>query len=439
MPQRRTIILSLVGTALLALGAAVAVAACSSQPSPAGTASSSAAWTTPADAGLPATPTINTFVIYAQRSVVIGNNSNVWGGNVGVRSTAPTPSGAQLTVDGYAVVENSQSLFAPTASLGINSSVGDLQINSLVQNDNGHYRALTPFPAAAMPPLLLEQPATANTTAVTVAGGAIRTLSPGSYGALTVDSHGKVVLLPGVYSFSSVTMADYGHLVAQPGGVDVRIAGTLNVARYATLQPYCCTGLTASDLTIEVSGNDQPGGVAAATILPHTTIQALLLVPHGTLSLGNTVVAKGAFFGFDVVLGSNVDVNFQSGFLPRTTQGTPIAGYTLPPSSAPILGPVPSDTQIGLAVVLPVNDNAGLQTFIRQVTDPTNSMYRHYMSIATFAAMHGGTPTEYAKVAPWAASFGLTATTYANNLLVDVQGTAAQIEQALSANLLLGQ
>ncbi len=155
------------------------------------------------------------------------------------------------------------------------------------------------------------------------------------------------------------------------------------------------------------------------------------------MSIGANTLVIGAVLGFDITASNNVTLQFQSGFPPTpVSTGTPVAGYTLPPS-APIIGPVPSNMPISLAVVLPVNDNAGLQTFIQEVTDPTNSMYRSYMSISTFAMKHGDDPTEYGKVAPWANSFGLTATTYANNLLVDVQGTAAQIEQALNANLVL--
>jgi hypothetical protein len=348
--------------------------------------------------------------------------------------------GSQLALGGYVVVENSESLFSPTASLGINSSVGDLQTNSLLSNENGHYQALTPFPAAAMPPSPLAQPVTASTTAVTVASGATLTLSPGNYGDLTIGSHAQVFLNPGTYSFSNIVTAEYGHLNAQAGGVDVRVSGTVNVARYSSVEPHCCTGLPASDLSIEVLGNDQPG-MPAVSILPHSTIDAILLVPHGTLSLGNTVVAKGAFFGFDIVLGSNVDANFESGFptSPPGQQGSQqLSGYFGNPSDGtfPLAGVVPGSTVVELDIGLPMQHAADFKTFVANVSDPANAQFRQFISDTDFNNTYGGAVGDYTNLRNWAAAAGFTEVgTSADRLLLSVTGTADQIRAALFTNL----
>ena len=374
-----------------------------------------------------ATPAIGSFALYAERSVSFANSDLVCAGDVGVHRTTLGSFGPQLTVQSYSDVPGN--LIAPSVSIAANAVVGNVETNT-IQNSGTVLGAVSSYPAS-MPPLPLALSPVSAGAAVTVATGTKVTLSPGIYGDANVS--GSLVLAPGTYTFGNVTLAENAQLVANPGGTNVQLAGQLVTGSGAIVQ-----GTTAGQLSISVAGGDASGGTPTAVSLgSQTQVTALSAAPRGTVTLGLGVTAVGAFAGFDVKVGQSCNIIFQSGLQPSSTSGTPLAGYTLPPSSAPIVGPVPGNMQIGLAVVLPVNDNAGLQTFIAQVTDPTNSMYRSYMSISTFAAMHGDSPTEYAKVAPWAAGFGLTATTYANNLLVDVQGTAAEIEQALSANLLL--
>jgi kumamolisin len=121
---------------------------------------------------------------------------------------------------------------------------------------------------------------------------------------------------------------------------------------------------------------------------------------------------------------------------PRGSQQ--LSGYvSAPATSAPVVGAVPSGTEISLAIALPSQNPDGLQTFVDQVSDPTNPLYRQYLTIPQFAATYGALPSDYQQLVTWAQSYGLVVTPYANNLLVDVIGTAAQIEQALFVNLVL--
>jgi hypothetical protein len=122
----------------------------------------------------------------------------------------------------------------------------------------------------------------------------------------------------------------------------------------------------------------------------------------------------------------------------RAPHGTQqLSGYLAESSSAPVVGPLPPATQIPLAVTLPVQNLSGLLTFVNSVSDPTSSIYRQYVTIPQFAAAYGA--TYYDQVVAWASSYGLTVATFANNLLVGVAGTAAQVEQALFVNLVVGQ
>jgi hypothetical protein len=124
----------------------------------------------------------------------------------------------------------------------------------------------------------------------------------------------------------------------------------------------------------------------------------------------------------------------------RAPHGTQqLSGYTSPTADqqAPVAGPVPPSTIVQLAVGLPIRDPEGLQNFINQVSDPHSSNYRQYLSVADFKATYGATDPDYKAVNDWAQAQGLTVVrTFANNLLLRVSGTAAQIGQALFANLI---
>jgi hypothetical protein len=61
------------------------------------------------------------------------------------------------------------------------------------------------------------------------------------------------------------------------------------------------------------------------------------------------------------------------------------------PSLVPLVGPVPLDTNISLAIGLPVRNPGGLSTFIQQVSDPKSSSFRQFLTQAQFAATYGAT------------------------------------------------
>jgi hypothetical protein len=250
-------------------------------------------------------PTIDTFVVYAAKSVSLGTGVHSLGGDIGVATSAgASPQLTVGTLDGLDVV---RTVFAPSISVGNAAVVGAVDTNAL-QNSGGLVGTQATYPAS-MPPLPPALAATPGASNVTVAQGHQQTLSPGSFGVLT--DNGTVFLNPGTYSFSSVALGNNAQLVAQPGGsTSVLIAGTLSTGTFAHLLP---SGQPANALTISVSGSDGPGG-PAASIGANTQVVSLLGAPNGTLSLGNNVQATGAFAGASFVAGSNVFLTYQNGF-----------------------------------------------------------------------------------------------------------------------------
>jgi subtilase family serine protease len=85
-----------------------------------------------------------------------------------------------------------------------------------------------------------------------------------------------------------------------------------------------------------------------------------------------------------------------------------------------------------------VQDPAGLETFITNVSDPKTPQFRKHPSPAQFAATYGASNQDYQALQAWATSKGFTVkSTYPTNLLPRVTGTADNIQSALYVNLVL--
>ena len=379
------------------------------------------------------TPSISTFVAYAERSVVLGSADHTLGGDIGVAATAPAGFGPQLIVGNLDGLDCARNLFAPSVSVGTLATVGTVEANALT--NSGSVGLQVPFPATAMPPVPTAGAGAAGTSNISVGAFQIQTLSPGAYGSLA--DNGTVNLAPGAYSFASVTLGDNAHLVAQPGGATtISIAGTLSTGQWAHVLPAL---QTADKIALSVAGNDGPGPsfTPAVSIGAGSQITSLLLAPHGTVRLGDNVQVTGAIAGYDIAAGNGVSLVFQAGFPQTSAVGTQqLHGYfTSPVAGAPILGPVPQGTAIPLGIALPLQNKQQLDTFIQQVSDPTSPTYRQYLTPSAFAASYGATASDYNNLVAWGQSYGLTTDTFSNRLMLDVRGTAGAVEQALHVNL----
>jgi subtilase family serine protease len=133
-------------------------------------------------------------------------------------------------------------------------------------------------------------------------------------------------------------------------------------------------------------------------------------------------------------------VSFEDGFA-TASQGQhgsqQLSGYvTAATLAAPLLGPLPSSDIISPAVRLPGQNPDAMKQAAHDVADPASPSFRQYMSADDFAAAYGAVQSDYQAVVDWATAHGLSVTaTYPNRLLVDVSGTASQIQQALYIGL----
>ncbi len=382
---------------------------------------------------LNATPTLPNFVVYAERSVTLGTGDTVNEGDVGVRLVAPSSFGTQLVIGNQVGVDAQNNLLAPSVSLGKLSIVGDVQTSSLVNNGALHVGHQAAFPSS-MPPLPLAfAPATGGTD-VKVSLGQLKNLAPGSYGALNVS--GIVYLTTGTYSFASVTLGNLAQMVALQPGVVVNVAGTFNAGQATQVIAF---GRPANQLAINVAGVDPASGTPVASLGANSLVVALIAAPHGTLSFGAFAHATGAFAAYDVTAANNVDFDFQSGLPSSSSQqgSQQLTGHFVPPAStAPVTGPLPPSTLVGLSIVLPSPNAADIDATATQIASPTSSQFRQYLSLDDITTRYAPTTTDYQALIDWAGAHGLTVgATYSHRFTLHVGGTAAAVEQALHVDL----
>ena len=379
--------------------------------------------------------TLTQFVLYAEARLQLGPCARVRGGDLGVRSVSDQINTGQLRIGSDSVVQPTRTIYAPAITLGRNVAVGALG-TSRFTDDGIALAPLAPFPAQ-MPPLPLAPAIPGTGSKLQVGDHQVLALLPGAYGTLTV--YGVLLLNPGTYTMAQLNVGDGGSVIPITGNVQLTINQSLAVGRHARI----CSAfhLSARQFAIAVAGSDT-NAIPAASIGAHSRVCALVAAPHGTLALGDDTHARGAFAAYTLLVGDRARITFEDGFPanPPGSQGSQkLTGYyaiSPNPAVAPFLGPIPDDTNIHLAISLPVRDPAGLKTFLQQVSDPKSPNFRHYLSQSAFYATYGATAADYHALQNWATANGFTIkATYPNNLLLSVVGSAAKIESALHVNL----
>lgn len=106
------------------------------------------------------------------------------------------------------------------------------------------------------------------------------------------------------------------------------------------------------------------------------------------------------------------------------------------PAGAHLVGRLPGSQRMDLALTLQLRNQAGLQSLLKQLYDPTSATYRHYLTVQQFTDQFGPTVDDYQKVVQFLQSYGLTVSrTTPNRLVLDVSGTVAQIEAAFQVKM----
>ncbi len=109
------------------------------------------------------------------------------------------------------------------------------------------------------------------------------------------------------------------------------------------------------------------------------------------------------------------------------------------PRSAKGLIPVnhlAATNRLNLAISLPLRNPEALTNLLRDLYDPASPNYRHYLATGEFTSRFGPTEPDAAAVSAFARSNGLAVTAiHPNRMIVDVNGSVADIEKALHVKL----
>lgn len=110
------------------------------------------------------------------------------------------------------------------------------------------------------------------------------------------------------------------------------------------------------------------------------------------------------------------------------------------PADAVLIGRLPASQKLDVAISLPLRNQGQLDSLLQQLYDPSSPNYRHFLSVQQFTEQFGPTAVDYQRVIGFAESHGLKIThTFANRLVVDVNGSSANIEQAFHVRMQLYQ
>jgi len=100
------------------------------------------------------------------------------------------------------------------------------------------------------------------------------------------------------------------------------------------------------------------------------------------------------------------------------------------------IGELPGDTNLNLAISLPVQDESEINSLLSQVYDPASTNYHHFLNPGDFARRFGPSASDYQKVLDFAKANNLEIVrSYSNQMLLDVRGKVSDIENAFHVKL----
>jgi len=103
---------------------------------------------------------------------------------------------------------------------------------------------------------------------------------------------------------------------------------------------------------------------------------------------------------------------------------------------AQYVGSLPTTQSMRLVLVLPLRNQATLDSFLQEVYDPSSALYRHFLTVEEFTARFGPTQADYDEVIRFAETHGFTVVgTSRNRVNLDVTGTVASIEGAFHVSM----
>ena len=105
-------------------------------------------------------------------------------------------------------------------------------------------------------------------------------------------------------------------------------------------------------------------------------------------------------------------------------------------SQAQFLRPLPATQSLRLDIVLPLRDRAGLERFVRELSDPSGPSYRNFLTVSEFTSQFGPTEEDYNALTRYAISNGLQVVGGSRDGMdLQIEGPVAAIETAFDVRM----
>ena len=103
---------------------------------------------------------------------------------------------------------------------------------------------------------------------------------------------------------------------------------------------------------------------------------------------------------------------------------------------AALLGRLPEAQSMRLVLVLPHRNQAGLDSLLKDLYDPSSASFRQFLTVEEFTEKFGPSQADYDSVIRFAKANGFSVVgTSRNRMNLDVRGTVASIEKAFHVNM----
>ncbi len=128
---------------------------------------------------------------------------------------------------------------------------------------------------------------------------------------------------------------------------------------------------------------------------------------------------------------------FFSGTAGAQTAGKQLLQNSLPPvvSHLSPIGRLPEGTSLHLAIGLPLRNENALDHLLQQIYDPASPNFHHYLTPEQFNEQFGPTETDYQTVENFFENNGFKVTAHGDHRLLDVSGSAADIERVFHVTM----
>jgi subtilase family serine protease len=103
---------------------------------------------------------------------------------------------------------------------------------------------------------------------------------------------------------------------------------------------------------------------------------------------------------------------------------------------APFVGRLPATQSMHIDIVLAVRDQAGLDSFLRELYDPSSPAYRQFLTVEQFTEAFGPSQKDFDALIRFATANGFTVTGGSRDAMdVVLQGSVANVETAFHVNM----